>query len=65
MAITDRTEAELIPGTEILLAADEGYGRHSSTNEELLLVPTPSDQPDDPLVRKHNFFREYLLISRA
>jgi hypothetical protein len=42
---------ELIPGTEILLAADEGYGRHSSSNEELLLVPTPSDQPDDPLVR--------------
>jgi hypothetical protein len=51
MAITERTEAELIPGTEILLAADERYGRHSSSNEELLLVPTPSDQPDDPLVR--------------
>jgi hypothetical protein len=44
------SEAELIPGTDILLA-DEGYGRHSRTNEELVLVPRPSDQPDDPLVR--------------
>lgn len=44
------SEIELIPGTEILLSADEGYGRHSSNKENLVLVPTPSDQPDDPLV---------------
>ncbi|PMD47530.1 MFS general substrate transporter [Hyaloscypha variabilis F] len=47
--MADHIEAELIPGTEILLASDEGYGIHSNTNEELVLVPTPSDQPDDPL----------------
>lgn len=49
--MADHIDTELIPGTEILLAADQGYGRHSSTNEELVLLPTPSDQPDDPLVR--------------
>jgi hypothetical protein len=52
----DHIEAELVPGTEILLASDEGYGIHSNTNEELVLVPTPSDQPDDPLVRNLTFF---------
>ena len=45
-----QSEIEIIPGTEILLSADEGYGRHSSNKENLVLVPTPSDQPDDPLV---------------
>jgi hypothetical protein len=50
----DHIEPELIPGTEILLASDQGYGRHSSSNEELVLVPTPSDQANDPLVKKKN-----------
>jgi len=56
--MADLIEAELIPGTEILLASDQGYGRHSGTNEELVLVPTPSDQPDDPLVRISTLLRD-------
>jgi len=58
----DRIEVELIPGTEILLHADDGSGRYSSTNEELLLVPAPSNEPDDPLVKKSQLRWEYLLI---
>jgi hypothetical protein len=49
--MTDHNDAELIPGTEILLNADYEFGMHSSTNEELLLVPAPSNEPDDPLVK--------------
>jgi hypothetical protein len=52
ITMLDHIEPELIPGTEILLASDQGYGRHSSSNEELVLVPTPSDQANDPLVKK-------------
>ncbi|KUJ17087.1 MFS general substrate transporter [Mollisia scopiformis] len=38
---------ELVPGTEILLNTDLNSTR--SGDAELVLVPEPSDQPDDPL----------------
>jgi hypothetical protein len=47
---SDRSEEELIPGTEILLQTSDGL-RSSS---ELVLVPEPSDQLDDPLVTHTN-----------
>lgn len=40
------SEGELIPGTEVLLQTNDGL-RSSS---ELILVPEPSNSPDDPLV---------------
>jgi hypothetical protein len=52
-------DAELVPGTEILLNAGDGFGSDSSANEELLLVPKPSNEPDDPLVRKSKLARLY------
>jgi hypothetical protein len=64
VTMTDRIQAELIPGTEILLASDQGYGRHSNANEELVLIPTPSDQPEDPLVRILNFSEKVCLLER-
>jgi hypothetical protein len=41
-----QSELELIPGTEILLQTNEGLRSAS----ELILVPEPSNSPDDPLV---------------
>lgn len=38
---------ELVPGTEVLLHTDTSSA--GSHNAELVLVPEPSDQPDDPL----------------
>lgn len=43
----DHSGGELIPGTEILLQTSEGLRSAS----ELILIPEPSNEPDDPLVR--------------
>jgi hypothetical protein len=45
-----RSEEELVPGTEILLHL-HGNGTGAGESTELCLVPEPSNQPDDPLVR--------------
>lgn len=44
---------ELIPGTELLLNTDLNSTR--SGDAELVLVPEPSNQPDDPLVRRISY----------
>jgi hypothetical protein len=48
---------ELVPGTEILLNTDGSSTR--SGDAELVLVPEPSNQADDPLVWKHLPPRKY------
>lgn len=42
----DYSRGDLIPGTEILLQTTEGLRSAS----ELILIPEPSNEPDDPLV---------------
>ena len=42
-------QKEFIPGTEILLSSVNKSGSTNS-DEKLILVPEPSDSPDDPLV---------------
>jgi len=44
----DLRVVESIPGTEILLHSD-GISQKSG-NKKVVLVPEPSDSPDDPLV---------------
>ena len=41
---------ETIPGTEVLLYSDGNISQHSVTADKLVLVPEPSNDPDDPLV---------------
>lgn len=43
---SDHSEGEVIPGTEVLLQTNDG----SRSLSELILVPEPSNSPDDPLV---------------
>jgi hypothetical protein len=42
-------ELETIPGTEVLLYSDGNISDHSGA-DKLVLVPEPSNDPDDPLV---------------
>jgi hypothetical protein len=44
---TQLTEADLVPGTELLLA-------HENNEDQIVLIPEPSDNPDDPLVGNSN-----------
>lgn len=44
-------ELETIPGTEVLLYSDSNLSEHSGSAEKLVLVPEPSNDPEDPLVR--------------
>jgi hypothetical protein len=50
-------EDNLVPGTVYILNesnnSEGSYGR-----EDIILRPTPSDDPDDPLVRDLNFSRK-------
>jgi hypothetical protein len=48
MAIT--RELETIPGTEVLLFSNGNISEHSGNADKLVLVPEPSNDPDDPLV---------------
>jgi hypothetical protein len=45
-------ELESIPGTEILLSADDANSEYSKSGN-LVLVPEPSNDPHDPLVSSH------------
>jgi hypothetical protein len=47
-------DTELIPGTEILLQGHDGSSRDSDNRDKLVLIPTPSNNPDDPLVSNKN-----------
>ena len=39
-----------VPGTVHLVDLDHSiHTRHSSGDKEIVLIPTPSDDPDDPL----------------
>lgn len=54
MAISDQSEVEAIPGTEILLLANASTSDRSGNSEKIRLVPEPSVSPDDPLVSSSN-----------
>lgn len=46
----DEIDFEAIPGTVHLLDLDHNMlTRHASNQKEIVLIPTPSDDPDDPL----------------
>lgn len=47
MAVTEYNGEEVIPGTEVLLQGQDGS---ISNPDELVLIPHPSNNPDDPLV---------------
>jgi len=39
----------LVPGTIVLLDPRHVLSRHAKNNSDIVLVPTPSDDPEDPL----------------
>lgn len=53
-----RIDESQVPGTVQLVDLEETLAtRHSKSHKDIVLVPTPSDDPDDPLnwslARKH------------
>lgn len=42
-----------VPGTVHLIDLDHNMlSKHAAGNKDIVLVPTPSDDPDDPVCRK-------------
>ncbi|RDW73592.1 hypothetical protein BP5796_07034 [Coleophoma crateriformis] len=49
-SIDSSTDEVVIPGTVVLVDAGHLlHKKHSKSNQDIVLVPTPSDDPDDPL----------------
>ena len=43
----------VVPGTVTLVDLDQSLqAKHSKSNREIVLVPTPSDDPEDPVGMK-------------
>lgn len=54
-------DIELIPGTELLDDVDGVYSQDGvlETKQHIILLPEPSSDPHDPLVRVHPFVTEH------
>lgn len=58
IASQEQHGVEVIPGTEILIYGDS---EHAGNAEKVRLVPEPSDDPSDPLVREQLIGKMILL----
>lgn len=47
--MVERKDIDIIPGTEVVFKEDGAAVGHDG-GDELVLVPRPSSNPDDPLV---------------
>ena len=45
-----RIDDSVVPGTVRLIDVDQTmHAKHSKAHQDIVLVPTPSDDPDDPV----------------